>query len=469
MSATSARPLRVAMLSVHTSPLHQPGTGDAGGMNVYIVELSRSLSRLGAEIDVFTRCRGEGLPARVPLAPGTTVRHLHAGPCRAVAKEDLPGTLDDFSQALLRAAAEDGRPYDLVHSHYWLSGQVGRNVTRRWGVPLVHTMHTLGRVKNASLAEGDRPEPPERILGEHQVVDAAERLVANTADEAEALQRLYGAAPARTDVVHPGVDLRTFHPGAGRQAARRRLGLPQDAFIPLFVGRIQPLKGPDVLIEAVGELVRLDPGLGERLVVPVVGGLSGTGLRAPDRLRELCTALGVGDVVRFEAPVGQDVLAHWYRAADVLVVPSRSESFGLVALEAQACGTPVLAADVGGLPTAVWEGVSGLLVRGHRPEDYARRLLTLARAPELVKAMGQAGVRHASGMAWDLAAARTLAVYQRAAEAVGRRWAGAAARPCPSGALSLEAPGARRLKGESRYQESTIFFAGSNIGSGVGG
>ncbi|MFP8883906.1 D-inositol-3-phosphate glycosyltransferase [Streptomyces mangrovi] len=466
MSVTTARPLRVAMLSVHTSPLHQPGTGDAGGMNVYIVQLSRSLAGLGAEIDVFTRCRGEDLPPKVSLAPGTTVRHLHAGPCRAVAKEELPGTLEDFSRALLRTAAGDGgRPYDLVHSHYWLSGQVGRTVTRRWGVPLVHTMHTLGRVKNASLAEGDSPEPPERILGEHQVVDTAERLVANTADEAAALRRLYGAARERTDIVHPGVDLRTFRPGGGRQAARRLLGLPRDAFVPLFVGRIQPLKGPDVLVEAVAELARLDPELGRRLVVPVIGGLSGSGLRAPERLEQLCAASGVADVVRFEPAVRQETLAHWYRAADVLVVPSRSESFGLVALEAQACGTPVLAAEVGGLPAAVRDRVTGLLVRGHRPRDYARQLLTLARAPELARTMGRAGVRYASGMAWDLAAARTLAVYERAAGAARSGWAGAAARPCPGGDLSLEVPGPRRLKGESRTHDSIIDFTGSNIGA----
>ncbi|WP_063760035.1 D-inositol-3-phosphate glycosyltransferase [Streptomyces sclerotialus] len=413
MPRSASRPPRVAVLSVHTSPLHRPGTGDAGGMNVYMVQLARALAAKGAEIDVFTRCRGEGLPARVRLAERVTVQHLHAGPCGPLAKEALPGMLPAFSRDLLRAAGER-RPYDVVHSHYWLSGQVGRAVAGRWRVPLVHTMHTLGRVKNASLAPGDDAEPAVRILGEHQVVDAADRLIANTADEAAALRDLYGAEAARIDIVRPGVDTGTFSPGAGRQDARRRLGLPPDAFVPLFVGRIQPLKGPDVLIRAIAELLDLAPELRTRLLVPVIGGLSGSGTHAPG-LPALCRRLGVDGVVRREPAVRRRALADWYRAADVLVVPSRSESFGLVAAEAQACGTPVLAARVGGLPTAVRDGVTGLLVDGHRPADYARQLLALARAPRRARAMGRAGVRHAAGMTWETAAEATLATYERAA------------------------------------------------------
>lgn len=428
--------LRVAMLSVHTSPLHQPGTGDAGGMNVYMVELSRALAEQGAEIDLFTRCRGEEHPPQVPLAPGVSVRHLPAGPPGALPKEELPARLVEFSLSLLRAAdGRRGRPYDVVHSHYWLSGQVGRIAAPHWGVPLVHTMHTLARVKNASLAEGDVPEPESRIRGEHQVVTAADRLIANTADEAEALRGLYGATEARTEVVRPGVASDTFHPADGRRAARRRLGLPPGAFVPLFVGRIQPLKGPEVLLRAVAELLALAPRLRGRVVVPVVGGLSGTGLGRPDDLRELCARLGILDVVRFEPPVRQDRLADWYRAADVLVVPSRSESFGLVALEAQACGTPVLAAAVGGLRTAVWDGVTGFLVPGHEPAAYARRLLWLVDAPELSALMGRAAVRHAAGLSWQAAAAGTLGVYERAAgraPASGSRERGQERRHAPA-------------------------------------
>jgi D-inositol-3-phosphate glycosyltransferase len=425
------------MLSVHTSPLHQPGTGDAGGMNVYMVELSRALAELGAEVDLFTRCRGEGHPAGVDLAPGVRVRHLQAGPRRPLPKEAMPGLVLDYGLALLRsgeaeAAAE--QPYDLVHSHYWLSGQAGSLAAGHWQVPLVHTMHTLARVKNASLADGDTPEPPLRIRGESQVVDAADVLIANTADEARALQQLYDAPPDRTEIVIPGVNTRTFHPADGKAAARARLGLPPDAFVPLFTGRIQPLKAPDVLVRAVAELLSLAPDLRDRLVVPVVGGLSGTGQRAPDGLRRLCTELAVLDVMRWERPVPQSELADWYRAADVLVVPSHSESFGLVALEAQACGTPVLAAAVGGLPAAVWDGVTGCLVDGHAPERYARQLLRFARHPEMATSMGSAAVRHAEGMSWRATAERTMQVYD---QALGRRVGqGRRHAPAPTGAPS---------------------------------
>ncbi|MEU9995790.1 D-inositol-3-phosphate glycosyltransferase [Streptomyces sp. NPDC050848] len=411
------------MLSVHTSPLHQPGTGDAGGMNVYMVELSRALAEQGAEVDLFTRCRGEGRPPLVELAPGVRVRHLHAGPRRALPKEAMPGLVVPFSLALLKESAH----YDLVHSHYWLSGQAGRIASVGWRIPLVHTAHTLARVKNAALAAGDAPEPELRIRGEHQVVESADRLIANTADEAAALAALYGAAGPRTEVVRPGVDLRTFGPApGGRAAARARLGLPADAFVPLYAGRIQPLKGPDVLVRAVAELLSLAPELRRRLLVPVVGGHSGA-TREGSAWR-LARELGVDDVLRPSPPVPQERLADWYRAADVLVVPSRSESFGLVALEAQACGTPVLAAAVGGLPTAVWDGVTGLLVRGHDPVEYARRLRWLADRPRVRATMGEAAVAHARGMSWRASAARTVEVYE-AAVGQGRRHAPAPAAP----------------------------------------
>ncbi|GHJ97164.1 D-inositol 3-phosphate glycosyltransferase [Streptomyces sp. NE5-10] len=414
--------LRVAVLSVHTSPLHQPGTGDAGGMNVYMVELSRALAEQGVAVDLFTRCQDGGEPRLTDLAPGVRVRHVVAGPRRAVAKEAVPGLVLPFALGLFRHE----RAYDLVHSHYWLSGQAGRIAAFGWGAPLVHTAHTLALVKNAHLAEGDAPEPAARILGERQLAAEADRLIANTADEAEALRSLYGADAARTEVVRPGVDLRTFAPGpgrdAGRAAARARLGLPADAFVPLYAGRIQPLKGPDVLVRAVAELLRMAPGLRGRLLVPVIGGHSGAGEQGT--VARLAAELGVADVLRPCPPVPQERLAEWFRAADVLVVPSRSESFGLVAAEAQACGTPVLASAVGGLPTAVWEGVTGLLVRGHDPVEYARRLLWLARHPRARATMGAAAVGHARGMSWRGSAARTIEVYEDALAARGPARAG---------------------------------------------
>ncbi|MFI6014687.1 D-inositol-3-phosphate glycosyltransferase [Streptomyces sp. NPDC051243] len=431
---THGRPRRVAMLSVHTSPLHQPGTGDAGGMNVYIVELAKRLAAIDIEVEIFTRATSAHLPPSVELAPGVLVRHVAAGPYEGLAKEDLPAQLRAFTHGVTRTWA-DHRPghYDLVHSHYWLSGHVGRLAAERWSVPLVHAMHTMAKVKNASPAEGDTPEPALRVLGESEVVRAADRLIANTEKEARELLRHYDADASRVAVVHPGVDPERFRPDArgieaGRAAARSRLGLPQDALIPLFVGRIQPLKAPDVLLRAVARLLDERPWLRERIVVPVVGGPSGSGLARPEGLQKLAARLGVCDVVQFRPPVGQDRLADWYRAASVLVMPSHSESFGLVAVEAQACGTPVIAARVGGLPVAVRDGVSGVLVPGHDPADYARALYGFADDPARSARMSEAAVRHARSFGWANAAAATADVYtaalharSRAFRTVGRR------------------------------------------------
>ncbi|MGD3110090.1 D-inositol-3-phosphate glycosyltransferase [Streptomyces sp. YGL11-2] len=420
----SRRPRRVAMLSVHTSPLHQPGTGDAGGMNVYIVELAKKLASINIEVEIFTRATTASLPPAVELAPGVLVRHVDAGPYEGLAKEELPAQLCAFTHGVMQAWAGH-RPgyYDLVHSHYWLSGHVGWLAADRWRVPLVHAMHTMAKVKNAALAVGDTPEPPARVIGETQVVDAADRLIANTAEEADELIRHYDADPGKVAVVHPGVNLDRFRPTGGlgsavvaesRAAARARLGLPQDAVIPLFAGRIQPLKAPDILLRAAAALVAEDPSLRSRLVVPVVGGPSGSGLAKPEGLQKLAARLGIADLVQFRPPVGQEQLADWYRAASVLVMPSYSESFGLVAIEAQACGTPVVAAAVGGLPVAVRDGVSGFLVAGHDPADYARALRRFVDDPSLAARMGSDAARHAQSFGWDTAAAATGDVYTAA-------------------------------------------------------
>ena len=416
MSATVIRrrgmlPRRVAMVSVHTSPLDQPGTGDAGGMNVYVVELSRRLAALGVEVDLITRATSSDLPPVVDLADGVTVRHVTAGPFEGLAKEDLPAQLCAFTSGLLRIeAARDPGWYDLVHSHYWLSGQVAWLAAERWDVPLVHSMHTMARVKNLTLAEGDTPEPVARAIGEAQVVEAADRLVANTDEEASQLVELYDADPDRVVTVPPGVDLDLFTPGS-RRAARRRHDLPEDAFVLLFVGRIQPLKAPDVLLRAAARLLEQRPSMRDRLVVAVVGGPSGSGLAHPRSLESLASRLGLADVVRFVPPTAQRDLPDWYRAADVTVVPSYSESFGLVAIESQACATPVVAASVGGLRTAVADGRSGVLVEGHDPEDYARVLGSLESDRGLLAALGRGAVAHAAGFGWDATAAGMLDVY----------------------------------------------------------
>nr|WP_247745256.1 D-inositol-3-phosphate glycosyltransferase [Streptomyces oryzae] len=421
----SCRPRRIAMLTVHTSPLHQPGTGDAGGMNVYILELAKRLAAIDIEVEIFTRATSAALPPLVEPAPGVLVRHVEAGPYEGLAKEDMPGQLCAFTHGLMRAWADHGPGhYDLVHSHYWLSGRVGRLAAARWGVPLVHAMHTMAKVKNAALAGGDTPEPAARVIGETQVSQAADLLIANTGKEADELVRHYGADPARVAVVHPGVDLDRFRPGpsgivAGRAEARARLGLPQNALIPLFAGRIQPLKAPDLVLHAVARLLEERPTLRERIVVPVVGGPSGSGLAEPKGLQNLAAQLGISDVTLFHPPAGQEQLADWYRAASVLVMPSYSESFGMVAIEAQACGTPVIAAEVGGLPVAVCDGVSGVLVPGHDPANYARALRSFADDPARSARMGAAAARHARTFSWDRAAASTAAAY---AAALRDRW-----------------------------------------------
>ncbi|MEV5102339.1 D-inositol-3-phosphate glycosyltransferase [Streptomyces massasporeus] len=416
------RPRRVAMLSVHTSPLHQPGTGDAGGMNVYIVELAQRLAAHGVEVEIFTRATAAALPPTVELAPGVLVRHVDAGPYEGLNKEDLPAQLCAFTHGVMQAWAHH-RPghYDLVHSHYWLSGHVGWLAAQRWGVPLVHAMHTMAKVKNANLADGDTPEPAARVIGETQIVSAADRLIANTTEEADELVRHYAAETDKVAVVHPGVNLSRFSPADGRAAARARLGLPQDALIPLFAGRIQPLKAPDVLLRAVAVLLDERPELRSRILVPVVGGPSGSGLAKPEGLQKLAARLGVADVVRFRPPVGQEQLADWFRAASVLVMPSYSESFGLVAIEAQAAGTPVLAASVGGLPVAVRDGHTGFLVRGHDPAAYARVLGDFADDPRLTDRLGGQAARHAQSFGWDTAAAATADVYTAAMQAHRRR------------------------------------------------
>lgn len=405
---------RVAMISLHTSPLDQPGTGDAGGMNVYVTEVARELAERGIEVDIFTRATSSDHDPRVEMMPGVVVRHVVAGPFEGLSKSELPGQLCVFAREVLRTeAAFDAGHYDVVHSHYWLSGQVGALARDRWGVPLVHSMHTMAKVKNALLAAGDTPEPSTRVIGEEQVVAAADMLIANTDDEAKDLVNRYDADPTCVEVVCPGVDLAQFRPRS-QSDARRSLGLRQDADVLLFVGRLQPLKAPDVLLHAAAEMLRRDPSRRDRLVVAVVGGPSGSGLEHPEALAELARELGLADVVRFVPPTDRSGLVDWYAAASVVCVPSYNESFGLVAVEAQAVGTPVVAAAVGGLPTAVCDGGSGLLIEGHDPAAYAAALARVLDEPGLRERLARGAVEHAQAFSWSRTAAETLGAYERA-------------------------------------------------------
>ena len=410
-------PRRIATISVHTSPLEQPGTGDAGGLNVYVVEVAKRMAARGVEVDIFTRAVTRDAPPQAEIVPGVVVRHVAAGPFEDLDKADLPAQLCHFTFEVLRteAAYAPGR-YDLVHGHYWLSGHVGAVAKERWGVPLVQSMHTLGKVKNAALATGDAAEPAMRLQGEADVVAAADWLVANTEEEARQLAVLYGADPARVWTVNPGVDLSVFRPGPAGPA-RARLGLPADGPVIVFAGRVQPLKAPDVVLRATAALVRDDPDLARSLTVAFIGGPSGTGRADPDQLTELAGRLGIAHLVRLEPPCPQAELADWYRAATVVMVPSYSESFGLVAVEAQACGTPVIAAAVGGLHTAVQDGVSGILVDGHDPAAYARVLASVFASPSEHARLSAGAVRHASRFGWGVTVDRLLSVYAGAMNA----------------------------------------------------
>ncbi len=407
------------MLSVHTSPLDQPGIGDAGGLNVYVVELSKRLAQAGVEVDVFTRATRGGLPPTSRLADGVSVHHIPSGPLQDIAKNDLPAHLCALTAGVLRAEASHAVGwYDLVHSHYWLSGHVGSVASERWNVPLVHSMHTMAKVKNSRLAIGDTPEPHMRVIGEQQVIDAADWLVANTDDEAGDLVQLYNADPQRVSVVHPGVDLDMFAPGS-QAKARAEHGVPEDAAVLLFVGRIQPLKAPDVVIRSAARLVEQDPLLRQRLLVVICGGPSGAGPERLGELRALAQRLGIAQLVRFEPPADRAALADWYRAADLVCVPSYSESFGLVAVEAQACATPVVAAAVGGLYTAVNDGVSGVLVDGHSPDDWASVIAPLLESRRFRGILEQGARGHAENFSWSATAAGMLESYRQATQGHG--------------------------------------------------
>lgn len=401
------------MVSLHTSPAEQPGSGDAGGMNVYIDAVARSLAALGTEVEVFTRAAAAGLPPVLELAPGYRVRHISVGPQRPITKERLTNYLGPFAAEVRSRHA--GR-FDALHTHYWLSGQVGLLLAGAWDIPWIHSMHTLARVKNSLRADGEPLEPDARVAGEDEIVAAADLLVANTDTEARELAMLYRADPGRVRVVHPGVDLRTFSPGE-RSAARARHGLPLGKVVLLFVGRLQPLKAPDFLLECVSRMVRLDPATAERIEVVICGGPSGAAGFQPVQLRAVAERLGIGRLVRFLPPMAREALADLYRAADVTVVPSYSESFGLVAVESQAVGTPVVAAAVGGLRTAVAGGSTGVLVEGRDPVVWADALRGLVWDQAARERMGESAKRHARSFSWEATALRLRAAYREASGA----------------------------------------------------
>jgi D-inositol-3-phosphate glycosyltransferase len=404
---------------VHTSPLDQPGIGDAGGMNIYVLESAERMAAMGVEVDIFTRRTNSEVADIVEVSPGVRVRQLNVGRLTGVTKEELPKLIPELAKEFKNLISAETK-YDLIHSHYWISGKVAMLASADLKIPFVHTMHTMARVKNLNLAEGETPEPMIRVQGETQVVATANALIANTDAEAASLVSLYSACPDNVQVVSPGVDLYKFTPGHGKKVARELLGVPAAANVITFVGRIQPHKGPELLVRAISQMLIHSPQLRSGLVVNIVGGSSGANSTEVERLKELVSWLSISDVIKFSEPVPRNDLPDWYRSADLVCVPSYSESFGLVALEAQACGTPVVATAVGGLRTAVADGISGVLVDGHDPRAWSSVLARLLHEPQRRILLSVGAVEHASHFGWDATARGTLDIYDHVLSEIAR-------------------------------------------------
>lgn len=402
--------MRVAMISMHTSPLEQPGSGDAGGMNVYVLNVAKELANVGVSVDVFTRATRPSQGEIVNVADGLRVINIVAGPYEGLSKEDLPTQLAAFSGGILNFIKREGAHYDVIHSHYWLSGQVGWLLSDLLEIPLVHTGHTWAAVKNAHRADTDSPETEARRICEQQLVDHADVLVVNTEDEITQLCTHYDVDAEKIRVVTPGADTELFTPGTNRntEMARRHLGIPLHTKVIAFVGRLQQFKGPHVLIEAAAEMQRAHPERDFRVIM--CGGASGSEATV-EHYRELARELGVERKVRFLGPRPPEELVQVYQAADIVAVPSYNESFGLVAIEAQAAGTPVVAARTGGLPLAVADGETGVLVDGHDPADWADALSSLLIDGQRRLTMAAAAPKRAARFSWAESARALKRVY----------------------------------------------------------
>lgn len=390
---------RVAILSMHTSPLAQPGVGDGGGMNVYVRELVSALAHAGLDCTTYTRAWQAGLPEVVNVEPNHRVVHIPAGD-PDLAKEHLLDVVDQFADGVARHVAASGG-VDVLHANYWLSGLAGHQLKHRLNIPLVTTFHTLARVK----AQGGDPESHVREEAEASVIGCADAICISCTEEDRQFRSLYGAPPGTLEIVAPGVEHAFFAPG-DKRGARHALGFDKTEPIVLFVGRIQPLKGLDVAVDALARLSN------DRARLVVVGGASGSeGDHEVARINDMILERGVGRRVTFVEPQPHHMLSTYYRAADVVVVPSRSESFGLVALEAAACGIPVVASAVGGLLTIVHHGVTGYLVADRKPGQFASHIDHLLDHPIDARAMGERAADAARRYTWSFAAARLRRVY----------------------------------------------------------
>lgn len=394
--------MRIAQVSAHTSPLAPLGGRETGGMNVYVLELSRELARLGFEIDIFTR-RDADLPRVEQIAENLRLVRVNAGPAEPIDKHSIADHLPEFARDMRRFVHEDGRGYDAIHSHYWQSGWAGGHLARELGVPHIVMFHTLGEVKNR--ARFGEEEPRKRIRHERRIARRASAIVTASDHERELLQRYYGADPRKMHTIPCGVDLALFRP-RDRAAARRQLGLPAEGPVLLWVGRLEKLKGVDILISAVAQL-------DERNFTLLIVGGDERAAELKAELRSQAQAAGVAANIRFEGAVAHDDLPAYYSAADVCVVPSYYESFGLVAVESMACGTPVVASRVGGLVSTVTDGVSGYLIPWRCPEPFAEKLEVLLNNRELRANFSRAAQRSMQRFAWDLVGQQMATLYEQ--------------------------------------------------------
>jgi D-inositol-3-phosphate glycosyltransferase len=404
---------RVAILSVHTCPLATLGGKKTGGMNVYVRELSRELSRRGVAVDVFTRSQDPCVPHVDDNTLGSLARvvHIPAGPESPIGIQQIPEHLPDFAEGILGFAEQEGLRYDLIHSHYWLSGWVAEVLREAWEIPILHMFHTLGHMKNRVAQDPDQKEDPLRVKVETRLVNTVDCIVAATPAERAQLMWLYNTDMSKIKIIPPGVDTQRFHPLPVREA-RREIGVHESDHMLLFVGRIEPLKGIDTLIRAAAMLYK------ERtdICLTVIGGDTGNGemdeSEEMTRLKELCEELGVGNLVTFLGAKDQDRLQYYYSAAHVLVMPSDYESFGMVALEAMACGTPVIASEVGGLAFLVQDGLTGFHVPYRDPDDLANKIRLLIDNPPLRAEMSAAAIEHAQTYNWALVTDQVLEAYE---------------------------------------------------------
>ncbi|HEX9012676.1 MAG TPA: glycosyltransferase, partial [Anaerolineaceae bacterium] len=404
------------MLSYHTCPLATLGGKDTGGMNVYVRDLTRELGREGVHVDVFTRSQDEHVPHVLhDLGYGNRVVHVPAGPEHPLPKPELAGYLPEFVSGIQRFAAEKDIHYDLIHSHYWMSGLAGEELKKEWGVPMIQMFHTLGQMKNRVARTPEEVEGNYRIEGEERALRAADKVVASTPAELAQLEFLYKADRRKIVIIPPGVDTSRFYP-IPPDEARAVVGVPPSERMILYVGRIEPLKGVDTLIRAIAAMRR--SGVLEQYphYLTIIGGdpdVSAESMTAEmARLQSLCRDLGIGDLVLFIGKQSQDTLPYYYSAAEVVVVPSHYESFGMVALEAMACGTPVVASQVGGLAFLIKDGETGFHVPDGDPEALCQSLTRLVLDCNLRRRMGEQAAVYAHSYDWAKIARRIVALYK---------------------------------------------------------